>query len=61
MWCVLNLTLFLAVGHPTDMMMTLGMYYWYMYALDTADLIRQRGETGKANGYSVDVEAGVNA
>ena len=43
------------------MVMTLGMYYWYMYALDTADLIRQRGETGKANGCSVDVEAGVNA
>lgn len=42
-------------------MMTLGMYYWYMYALDTADLILQRGETGKTNGYSVDVEAGVNA
>ncbi|KID91421.1 Formate/nitrite transporter [Metarhizium guizhouense ARSEF 977] len=38
-----------------------GMYYWYMYALDTADLIRQRGETGKTNGYSVDVEAGANA
>ncbi|KID98704.1 hypothetical protein MAJ_05360, partial [Metarhizium majus ARSEF 297] len=33
-----------------------GMYYWYMYAPDTADLMRQRGEADRTNGYSVDVE-----